>query len=124
MNTLVIGASLKPVRYSYQAIKSLKDNNFKVYAIGTMEGKVEGIEISTGFPEFENIHTILLYINPQNQKKYYDYIIELKPKRIIFNPGTVNNELINIAKKHDINVVIDCALNMILNNSYLNLIPG
>ena len=121
MNTLVIGASSKPQKHSYQVIKYLKKNNYKVFALGLRQDRIEDIQIHTGFPEFQNIHTVLLYIGPLKQIKYYEYIISLNPKRIVFNPGTINPEFINLAKKNNIHVIVDCAINLISNKSYFSI---
>ena len=74
MKVLVIGASLKPIRYSNKAIKMLKEYNHEVYAIGLREGEVAGVTIQKGFPELKDIHTVTLYLNPKRQKEYYQYI--------------------------------------------------
>lgn len=91
--TLVLGASENPARYSNMAIKNLKRHGHEVVAIGNRKGKVDGVEITTEKQPLEGIHTVTLYLNPTNQKPYYDFICSLKPKRIIFNPGTENEEL-------------------------------
>ena len=85
-NTLVLGASRNPQRYSYLAMHRLKAHGHPVMAIGKREGSVNNIEIVTGTPPFKDVDTITLYLNPTNQKPYYDYILSLHPKRIIFNP--------------------------------------
>lgn len=118
LKTLVIGVSTNPGRFSYLAIKSLVKHNIDVVAIGRREGKLEGIKILTDRPQIENIHTISLYLNPENQLDYLDYFITLNPKRIIFNPGTENGELLKLAKANNIKVVFDCTLVMLNNGSY------
>lgn len=112
--TVVIGASAKPYRYSYSAVVDLKRNGFPVEAIGLRNDVIEDIEIQTGQPSIADVHTISMYIGPGNQPVFYNYIInELKPRRIIFNPGTENSELEILAKKQGIEVVRDCTLNML-----------
>src|SRR5215210_6794346 len=100
--TLVLGASPNPARYSYIAVNKLKRYNHPVIGIGKRKGKAGDIEIDTEQKPFEDIDTITLYLNPQNQKQYYDYILSLNPKRIIFNPGTENDELSSRANKKGI----------------------
>lgn len=90
--TLVIGASENPERYAYKAVVKLMDNNYPVVAFGLRKGSVNGLDITTEFPEDTDIHTVTLYVGPKNQPEYYDRIIALKPKRVIFNPGTENFE--------------------------------
>ena len=112
MTDLVIGASLKSFRYSNMAIQRLKEYGREVKAIGLKEGEVHGVTIQKGQPVLDNIHTVLMYINPSRQPEYYDYILGLKPQRIIFNPGTENDEFIQLAKDSKIEPVIACSLVM------------
>lgn len=108
--TLVIGASSKPNRYSYVAIQRLVDNKEDVIAIGKKNGEVKGIKIETEKIPFTNIHTINLYLNKKNQEEFYDYIVSLKPNRVIFNPGTENEELESILSENNINFERSCTL--------------
>ncbi|MEZ5045555.1 MAG: CoA-binding protein [Chitinophagaceae bacterium] len=91
--TLVIGASEHTHRYSNKAMAMLKQHQHEVVAIGKIAGNAHGIEIQKGFPALTNIDTITLYLNPSHQEQYYEYIMSLKPKRVIFNPGTENETL-------------------------------
>lgn len=91
--TLVLGASENPSRYSNMAILRLLTFGHPVVAIGNRKGKVEDVEIITEHPDMDDIDTVTLYLNPTNQKPYYDYILSLHPRRVIFNPGTENDEL-------------------------------
>ena len=116
--TLVIGASLKPERFSYKAINMLRKCNHEVFALGLKAGKVNEVEIFTDKKQLTDIHTITIYLNPQRQKELYDYIVSLKPQRIIFNPGTENNELKKIATENNIKVVENCTLIMLNTGSY------
>ena len=108
--TLVLGASTKPNRYGNITTRRLKLYNHEVVPVGNREGEIDGIEILLGKPEVEGIDTITLYLNPKRQVEFYDYIIGLKPKRIIFNPGTENPELIKLAKENGIECEIACTL--------------
>lgn len=116
--TLVLGASIKGSRFSHLAIKSLVKNNIEVFAIGAHKGMVDGISIVTEKIELENLHTVTIYLNAQNQSSYIDYIVTLNPKRIIFNPGSENPELLIKARQNGIDVVFNCTLVMLNNGSY------
>jgi len=112
--TLVLGASPKPERFSYDAIRSLQKNNIPVIAIGKREADLGDIKIRKGTPDdISGVHTVTLYLSAANQKEYYDFIFSLKPKRIIFNPGTTNPELAEMARKKCIEVVNECILVML-----------
>lgn len=111
--TLVIGASENPQRYSFLAVNKLLANNHLVAAIGKKAGRIKDVEIQTGTPVIEQIDTVTLYLNPANQVPYYDYIMSLKPKRIIFNPGTENPALEALAEKNGIRTMEACTLVML-----------
>jgi len=111
--TLVIGASIKRERYSNKAIRLLRRHNHTVEAIGLKEGGIGDVKFKTGTPPLSDIHTVTLYIRPERQHLYYRYIEELKPKRVIFNPGTENDELIKMLSTKGIEVVENCTLVML-----------
>jgi hypothetical protein len=117
-STLVIGASTNPDRYSYKAIRSLVVHHFKVYALGLREGKVHGVIISRPFPEIGIIHTVTMYVGKKNQPFYYDYILTLNPKRVIFNPGSENKEFEILLAEKGIEVLHACTLMMLAHGGY------
>lgn len=108
--TLVLGASTTPSKYSNIAIHRLVDQNFDVVAIGGKKGIVKGIKIYLTQNKFENIDTVSLYLNARNQKDYYDYIVALSPRRVIFNPGTENDEFEKILSLNNIASERSCTL--------------
>jgi predicted CoA-binding protein len=117
-NTLVIGASEKEERYSNMAVKLLTAYQHKVFAIGNKAGNINDVEIVTGQPKLEDVHTVTLYLSEKYQNEYYDYILSLKPQRIIFNPGTENEELKILAKKHNVNAIDACTLVLLKTGQY------
>ncbi len=116
--TLVIGASTNPERYSYRAVNMLVGKGHSVLAIGQKAGEVAGIKIQTKAIPVKNIDTITLYLNPVRQRDYYNYIIEAKPKRVVFNPGTENPELYQLLELNDIEVEVACTLVLLATNQY------
>lgn len=100
------------------AIKRLVSHNQPTVAIGLRGGEVAGISIKNKIQHFEDVDTITLYLNPQRQKEYYDYILSLQPERVIFNPGTENPELYALLKKNDIEIEVACTLIMLATNQY------
>lgn len=108
--TLVLGASTNPSRYSNMAINRLNVRKHPVVAVGLREGKVGDVSIVKGQPNEKDVDTITLYLNSDNQKAYYDYILSLHPKRIIFNPGAENYELEELANKNGIKTMEACTL--------------
>ena len=116
--TLVIGASEKPERYSNKAIRALLLHNYPVVALGLKKGSIEGVSFHTEKEQFEDIDTVTLYIGPQNQPGYYSYVIGLKPRRVIFNPGTENPEFIELLKSAGIYPEIACTLILLATGQY------
>lgn len=116
--TVVIGASENPERYSYKAVVSLSKHGEEVVAVGLKDGMILNIPITKEKKHIENVDTITMYVGPQNQPGWYDYILSLKPKRIIFNPGAENPELATLATKNKIEVVEACTLVMLSIGNY------
>ncbi len=116
--TLVLGASENPSRYSYLALQRLQSHQHPVVAIGKKKGVVGDVAIETEKKEWTDVDTVTLYLNPMNQKQYYDYIIALKPKRIIFNPGAENDELAEMAASKGIKPLEACTLVMLATGQY------
>lgn len=111
--TIVLGASENTSRYSNKAVQSLQAHGHEVVAIGRRKGAINGTEILTHTPDLNDIHTVTLYLNPENQKAYYDYILKLNPKRVIFNPGAENEELERKVAMKGINTLEACTLVML-----------
>ena len=116
--TLVIGASTNPARYSYLAMEKLKRYGHPIVAVGRNAESINGTDILPGMPTLDGIDTVTLYINPEVQKAYTDWIISLHPKRIIFNPGTENDELEQLAKSNGINTLEACTLVLLGTGQY------
>ncbi len=116
--TLIIGASNKPERYAYRALILLQKHNHEVCAIGRREMSVEGVDIHKDKYDFDDIHSITLYLSAKYQPEYYDYILQLNPKRVIFNPGTENPELAQKLDKNGITYENACTLVMLHTNQY------
>jgi len=116
--TVVIGASANPVRYSNLAVKQLKSHGHDVIPIGIREGTIDSIPIVIGKPDVKEVDTVTLYLNSQRQKEYYDYILKLHPKRIIFNPGAENPELEKLLEEKGIEPMEACTLVLLSTGQY------
>jgi len=116
--TLVLGATTNPERTSYLAVKRLRARGYEVAAIGNRSGRIEDVEIGTEKKEFGDIDTVTLYLNPLRQQAYYEYILSLHPRRIIFNPGAENDELAAIAREKGIRALEACTLVMLSTGQY------
>ena len=116
--TVVLGATSKPEKYAFKAISLLVEKGHSVIAIGQNAGEVAGVKIKTKAIPFKNIDTITLYLNPARQRDYYNYIVEAKPKRVVFNPGTENPELYQLLELNGIQVEVACTLVLLTLNQY------
>lgn len=118
--TVIIGATSDPSRYAYLAANMLTDYKHEIVPIGIKTGEVFGNKILNlrEKPAIADVDTVTLYIGPQNQTEWYQYILSLKPKRIIFNPGTENEEFEKLAEENGIEVLEACTLVMLRSNQY------
>ena len=116
--TLVFGASLKPNRYSYYAIQQLVANGYETLAFGVREGEVAGVPVRNSLEQMEDVDTVTLYLRAETQKNYYQDIISLKPRRVIFNPGTENPEFMELLKSHEISAEASCTLVLLTTGQY------
>ena len=116
--TLVLGASDNPSRYSYLAVNRLRSHGHPVVAIGKKKSLVADVPIEKEKKDWKDVDTITLYLNPIHQQQYYDYILSLKPNRIIFNPGAENDELADLAIKNGITPIEACTLVLLSTNQY------
>lgn len=116
--TVVLGASAKPEKYVYKAISMLVEKGHPILAIGQNAGEVAGIKIQTKTIPLKNIDTVTLYLNPKRQREYYNYIVDSKPKRVIFNPGTENPEFYQLLELNNIKAEVACTLVLLATNQY------
>ena len=116
--TIVLGASTNPSRYSNMAVKKLLNYGHEVVPVGIKKGAIEGIEIIPAEGGVDGVDTVTLYLGPQNQPQYYDYIKNLNPRRVIFNPCAINSEFMDQLEKEGIEVVDACTLVMLSANTY------
>lgn len=118
MKTLVIGASENRDRYSNMAIRELRTHGHEVVAVGIKKGQVEDVFIETEITSINDIHTISIYLNPERQQAFYNQLLQLKPNRIIFNPGTENATFQQLAKNSGVEVLEACTLVMLRTGQY------
>jgi predicted CoA-binding protein len=116
--TVIIGASTNPERYAYRAAVALKSKGHEAVSVGLRAGEINGIKVLDSKPEIKDVDTVTLYVGPANQPYWYDYILSLKPERVIFNPGTENEEFEDLLKKNNIEPVEACTLVMLSIGNY------
>lgn len=118
MKTLVVGVSLGADRYANLACRSLTQLGYETIGLGLREGETDGVRVVTGEPKLTDIDTITLYVNPTRQVSMMDYLLSLKPRRIIFNPGTENQDFLQKAQKLGIETVEGCTLVMLASKRF------
>ncbi len=116
--TLIIGASVKPDRYSYKAAEKLLANGHDIYMLGHKEGVLFDLPIIKEQKLYEDVDTVTMYVGPRNQEGYYDYIVSLQPRRVLFNPGTENPDFELILDKHGIEHEQACTLVLLATKNF------
>lgn len=116
--TMVVGASPNPERYAHKAVLALKQKGHSVVPLGIRKGEINGLEIERGRPDYPDIHTVTLYIGAFVQESYVDYILSLRPKRVIFNPGAENQDFFFRCEQNNIEAVEACTLVLLATNQY------
>jgi predicted CoA-binding protein len=116
--TVVIGASSNPERYAYKATIALQAKGHEVIPVGIKDGNINGLDIFKGQPNVEDVDTVTLYVGPKNQTEWMDYVISIKPKRVVFNPGTENPAFEQILQKNNIETIEACTLVMLSIGNY------
>lgn len=112
--TLIIGASTNSTRYAYLAAERLLSKGVEIELFGRKEGEVLGNHIKTDLGDLsQDIHTVTMYLSEQNQKDYEEFILNLEPVRVIFNPGAENPDFENRLEEKGIEVVEGCTLVML-----------
>ena len=113
MKVLIIGASEKPERYAYIAMKELSDKGHEVLLFNPAREEIEGRKVYHSLAEVPGpIDTLSLYVGPQRLIPMIDEIIALQPRRIISNPGTETTELRNRATEAGIDYLEACTIMM------------
>jgi len=115
---MVLGASPNKRRFSHSCVKSLLRHGYEVIPIGKRKGEINGLSINTEKPAVQTIDTVTLYLNAENQKEYYKYLMDVSPNRIIFNPGAENPELRAMAEENNIDVTEACTLVMLNSGNF------
>lgn len=116
--TLIIGASTNPERYSYKAAERLLAHGHEIVMVANRADRLFDIDILTDIPALADIHTVTMYVSAKNQSAYYQKIIALKPKRVVFNPGTENPEFEEFLAKNGIETECACTLVLLATDSY------
>lgn len=116
--SLVLGASTNPERYAYKCIVMLREKKIETVAVGRKKGTVKDVEILSDQKYFEDIDTVNIYLSAKNLTEYEEYILQLKPKRVLFPPGTENPDFEKRLTEANIEHERACPLVMLSTGSY------
>lgn len=118
--TVIIGATTNPSRYAYLAASMLKEYQHTIVPVGIKQGVVHGEKILSIYdrPAIDGVNTVTLYIGPRHQAEHYNYILSLKPKRVIFNSGTENNEFEKLIEESGAEALQACTLVLLRSGQY------
>lgn len=117
-NTLILGATTNQTRYAYTAAEMLLEKNHEIFPVGIKKGEVYGKTIQNDKTVLKDVDTITLYVGPANQKEWYEFIVNTQPKRVIFNPGTENSELMDLLTNNNIEFTVACTLVLLSTSQY------
>ena len=113
-NVIVLGASSKEERYSFKAVSSLIEHGHMAIPVHPREKEVAGLKCFNNLSDvekmFPQIDTVTIYVNPQISMELSKEILKLRPKRVIFNPGSENRDLMEILKQNNVDVLEACTL--------------
>ena len=118
MKTLIIGASNNPERYAYKAAERLLAHGHEIELLGLRSDVIFGKTIDTERKQYIDIDTVTLYVGPQRQPDFYEYIVSLNPRRVIFNPGTENFDFEALLSKNGIIAEEACTLVLLGTGQY------
>ncbi|MCP4411972.1 MAG: CoA-binding protein [Gammaproteobacteria bacterium] len=119
LSVAIIGASHKPQRYSYQAQELLMDNGHTVFPVSSNGREILGVHGYSSINEISTpIDTVTLYLNAQRHETIKQDMLVLKPRRIIFNPGTESDELEAFYQSKGIITEQACTLVLLRTNQF------
>jgi hypothetical protein len=115
----ILGASANPERYAYRAFKMLKEYGHSPLPVNPKISDVEGVSVFANLHDIkEPIDTLTMYVGPDISSSLRKEILQLKPKRVIFNPGSENSALEKELERAGIEVIEACTLVMLRTNQF------
>ncbi|MEC5129276.1 CoA-binding protein [Verrucomicrobiales bacterium BCK34] len=108
---VILGASNRPDRYAYKAFATLRKYGHEPVPVHPALGDIEGVTVMPDLPSVRGqIDTVTLYVNPKISEPLVAEIIALKPRRVIFNPGTESALLVKELEEAGISAEEACTL--------------
>lgn len=119
---LILGASSDPQRYANKAMVLLKEHGHRVVLVNPNEISILGQSVYKNIEAVTDsktrIDTVTMYVNPKVSENLAQALVDLKPKRVIFNPGSENGKLISTLKEAGIEVEEACTLVLLHTNQF------
>ncbi|MHB1921029.1 MAG: CoA-binding protein, partial [Chitinophagaceae bacterium] len=107
-----------PERYSFLATRQLIAHGHPVVALGNREGMIDETPIVTGTPQPPDLDTVTIYLQAARQIPLYPYLLQLHPRRFIFNPGSENPAFYPMVRNLGIEVMEACTLVLLSTGQY------
>lgn len=111
MNVAILGASNKPDRYSFKALRMLREKGHTPFPVHPALSTVDGIPVWSSLRAIpEPIDTVTVYLSARNQEAIANDLLDGGMRRVIFNPGAENPELAERLRQHGKEVLEACTL--------------
>ena len=110
-NVAIIGASDKPDRYAFKAAHMLEQHGHQLVLVNPYKDSIDGLPCFKHIGDSpEPVETVTVYVNAERFTDHLESIVEAKPRRVIFNPGTESPESYSVLEKNGIEVMEACTL--------------
>ena len=91
---VILGASAKPHRYAYKAQQALLAAGHQVHLVSPRWQDINGLPVLRQLVDIPTaVDTVTLYVNPTILQGYLEQLIQITPRRVIFNPGTESDTI-------------------------------
>jgi predicted CoA-binding protein len=115
----ILGASKNPERYSHMAFTMLKDYGHTPLPVNPGFSELEGVPVFAKLRDItESVDTLTMYVGPDTSTAMKQDILNLKPKRVIFNPGSENPGLEKDLRAAGVHVIDACTLVLLRTNQF------
>lgn len=110
---VILGASDKPERYSHRAMKMLREHGHEIVLVHPRLAEIEGQPVLNDLADIRGaVDTVTMYVGPEASNAVAGELIALRPRRVIFNPGSENPAL--QARLVDAGVQVEEACTLVL----------
>lgn len=113
MTIAILGASDKSERYSHRALQMLVERNYEVIPVHPAKAEIEGIAAVASLDDIDRpVDTVTVYLRPETTETLAGNLVDLSPRRVIFNPGTESEAL--ASKLQDAGILVENACTLVM----------